>query len=205
MAWATLAMAAVSAFSAIKQGQAQDAQARAQAQALEVQADWTRFQGRQKALEYKKRAADELEATLIYQSRINAQAGAGLMDPFSGNPMGLKIQALDVGATNFAMAKGNELIVRSQANAQANMQLHQAAQVREAGKSARRSGFFNAALAMAQGAYGYHQAKIPSAATASANPQLGSQSQIYSPSFTASANLPYTPYYTPYGGYPGYK
>ena len=182
MAWATLAMAAVSAFSAIKQGQAQAAQAQAQAQALEVQADWTRFQGRQKALEYKKRAADELEATLIYQSRINAQAGAGLMDPFSGNPMGLKIQALDVGATNFAMAKGNELIVRSQANAQANMQLHQAAQVREAGKSARRSGFFNAAFAMAQGAYGYHQTKIPSAAT----------DQIYSPSFA------------PYGGYPGY-
>jgi len=187
MAWASLAMAAVSAVSSIQKGRAAAAQAEGQARALEVKADWTRFESRQKSLEYKKRAADELEATLIYQSRINAAAGAGLMDPFSGNPMGLKIQALDVGATNFAMAETNATIVRKQGLAQAEMELNQARQVRKAGQSARRSGYFGALMALGQGAMSYHQTAIPSTST----PPTSSFQPVISPMYPTS--------------YPGYK
>jgi len=160
--WFMIAMAVVSAVAAAKKSQAQAAQYKAQAQALDVQAQWTRFEGRQKALEYKKRASEELEKTLLYQARINAQAGAGLMDPFSGNPMGLKIQALDVGSTNYGMAKTNAHIVRAQAAAQAEMQINLAGQARMAAKSAKQSMLLGGAAAAGQTYYQYQQVSTPS-------------------------------------------
>jgi hypothetical protein len=164
--WFMIAMAVVAAVGAMQKGQAQAASFKAQAAAMEVQAKWTRFQGKQEELKQRKQAADELESTLMHQARINAVAGAGLMDPFSGNPMGLKIQALDVGGTNYAMAKTNAIIVRKQANAAADMQLNQAAQARQAASAAKIQGFLGGASAGGQAYMGYQQTSTPSSSGA---------------------------------------
>ena len=88
------------------------------------------------------------------------------MDPFSGNPMGLKIETLDVGGTNYAMAKTNAIIVRKQANAQADMQLNQAAQARQAASAAKTQGFLGGAAAAGQAYMGYQQTSTPSSSGA---------------------------------------
>jgi hypothetical protein len=161
MAWVGLAASAVSALGAISQGAAQAQALGAQASALESQAKFTEFSGRQKALEHRKRAADELEKTLMIQARINAQAGAGNLDPFSGNPGALKIRALSVGGTNFAMAKGNERITQRLAKTQADFQRLQASQARNAARQVKTQAFFKAASTIGQGAMNFYQSSIP--------------------------------------------
>jgi hypothetical protein len=134
------------------------------AQGLEVQAQFTRFNAKQESLKHRKKAADELDRTLMFLARINAAAGAGHMDPFTGNPFGLRIRALDVGGTNFAFAKSNEAITRLMGEHQAQMQEYQAFRARLAGKQAKRAGMMGAMLTMAGGAYSYFQTAIPAAA-----------------------------------------
>ena len=95
-------------------------------------------------------------------AQIKAAAGAGHMDPFSGNPFGLRIRALDVGGTNFAMAGLNETITRLTGESQAQMQLYQAARARAAGKSAKQMGMMGAMLSLGAGAFSYFQTAIPS-------------------------------------------
>ena len=156
-----LALAAASAFMQYRQGQAQAAMFEGQARGLEVQAQYTRFNAKGESLKYKKQAADQLEGTLVRMAQINAAAGAGHMDPFSGNPFGLKIRALDVGGTNFAMAGLNETITRLTGESQAKMQLWQASRARAAGKTAKSMGTMGAMLTLAGGAFNYYQTSIP--------------------------------------------
>lgn len=158
---AGLGLAAASAFMQYRQGQAQQAMFEGQAQGLEVQAEYTRFNAKGESLKYKKQAADELEGTLVRMSQINAAAGAGHMDPFSGNPFGLRIRALGVGGTNFAMAGLNEKITVLTGESQAQMQLYQAARARAAGKTAKQMGMMGAMLTLAGGAFQYFQTSIP--------------------------------------------
>ena len=166
-----LALSAASAFMQYRQGQAQAAMFEGQARGLEVQAEFTRFNAKGESLKYKKQAADELEGTLIRMAQINAAAGAGHMDPFSGNPFGLRIRALDVGGTNFAMAGLNEKITVLTGESQAQMQLYQAARARAAGKSAKQMGIMGAALSLGAGAFQYFQTSIPgSTSTLTPNP-----------------------------------
>lgn len=156
-----LALAAASAFMQYRQGQAQAAMFEGQARGLEVQAQYTRFNAKGESLKYKKQAADQLEGTLVRMAQINAAAGAGHMDPFSGNPFGLRIKALNVGGTNFAMAGLNETITRLTGESQAKMQLWQASRARAAGKTAKSMGTMGAMLTLAGGAFSYYQTSIP--------------------------------------------
>tara|TARA_Y100001972_G_scaffold115866_1_gene153092 strand:- start:78 stop:719 length:642 start_codon:yes stop_codon:yes gene_type:complete len=156
-----LALSAASAFMQFRQGQAQAAMLEGQARSLEVQAEYTRFNAKGESLKYKKQAADQLENTLVRMAQINAAAGAGHMDPFSGNPFGLKIRALDVGGTNFAMAGLNETITRLTGESQAQMQLVQASRARAASKTARSSGMMGAMMTLASGAFDYARTSIP--------------------------------------------
>ena len=157
-----LALAAASAFMQYRQGQAQAAMMEGQARGLEVQAEYTRFNAKGESLKYKKQAADQLEGTLVRMAQINAAAGAGHMDPFSGNPFGLRIRALDVGGTNFAMAGLNEKITVLTGESQAQMQLYQAARARAAGKTAKRMATMGALLTLAGGGFSYFQTATPS-------------------------------------------
>jgi hypothetical protein len=151
-----------------RQGQATAAMYKGMAQGLEVQAQFTRFNAKQESLKHRKKAADELDRTLMFLARINAAAGAGHMDPLTGNPFGLRIRALDVGGTNFAFAKSNEAITVLMGEHQAKMQEYQAARARLAGKTAKRMATISAVLTLAGGAYSYSQTAIPATAPTTA-------------------------------------
>ena len=157
-----LALSAASAFMQYRQGQAQQAMFEGQAQGLEVQAEYTRFNAKGESLKRKKEAVDSLVVNLNQMAQITAAAGAGYMDPFSGNPMGLRIRGLNVGGDNFAMAGLNETITRLTGESQAKMQLYQAARARAAGKSAKQMGMMGAMLTLGAGAFQYFQTAIPS-------------------------------------------
>jgi hypothetical protein len=157
-----LALSAASAFMQMRQGQIQAANLTGQAQGMEVQAEYTRFNAKQESLKHKKTSVDELEKVLVTMASINAIGGAGYMGIFTGNLFGLKIRALNVGGQNYATAAGNELITRLTGEAQANMQLYQAANLRKAAGHARTSGLMNAMLTLAGGAYMSYNTMIPS-------------------------------------------
>jgi len=166
-----LALSVASAAMQFRQGQAQAAMFEGQARGLEVQAEYTRFNAKGESLKYKKQAADSLEATLARMAQINAAAGAGHMDPFSGNPMGLRVRGLSVGGDNFAMAGLNETITRLTGESQARMQLYQAERARAAGKSAAQMGMMGAMMTLGAGAFQYFQTSIPgSTSTLMPNP-----------------------------------
>ena len=190
-----MALAAASAFMQYRQGQAQQAMFEGQARGLEVQAEYTRCNAKGESLKYKKQAADELEGTLVRMAQINAAAGAGHMDPFTGNPFGLRIRALDVGGTNFAMAGLNEKITILTGESQAQMQLYQAARARAAGKTAKRMATMSAMLTLASGAAGFAQTSTPGSTTGmTLNPGgagAGWQTNQYSVLANPSSSAPF--------------
>jgi len=161
----SMAFTAFSAINQIKQAGVQKQQYEFMESQLKTQAQFTRFNAKQESLKHRKQAADELENTLVKMAQINAAAGAGHMDPFSGNPFGLRTRALNVGGTNYGFAKGNETITRLTGEAQANMQLAQAGQARRAGKAAYQKGVFGALFTLGTGAFKMYQTSIPSEPT----------------------------------------
>ena len=143
-----VALAAMKAYGQIRKGQAEQAMLEGQARGYEVQAEFTRFKGKQESLKHKAAAVAELEKTLVNMAKINAAAGAGNIDPFSGNPFGLRTRALDVGGTNYAMADNNRAITVLLGEQQAQMQLYQASRARAAGKAAKSAAVFQAMTTM---------------------------------------------------------
>ena len=156
-----MGLAGLKAFAQIRQGQAQQAMLEGQARGLEVQAEFTRFSAKQESLKHKAAAVAELEKTLVNMAKINAAAGTGNVDPFSGNPFGLKVRALDVGGTNYAMADNNRAITVALGEQQAQMQLYQASRARAAGKDAKRAGVMNAVLTLGMAAFNFAQVQAP--------------------------------------------
>lgn len=167
---AVIALSAIQAMSQIRQGQAQEASLIGQAQSLEVQAEFTRFSAKQESLKHKAQAVQELEKTLVRQAQINAAAGAGNIDPNSGNPFGLTNRALDVGGTNYAMADNNRAITVLVGEQQAQMQLYQAQRARAAGKAARKGAMMSAMFTMAKAGF---SAYTMGGAPGGGNPQGG--------------------------------
>ena len=182
-----LALSAASAFMQFRMGQAQAAQYEGMARGLEVQAQFTRFSAKQESLKHRKNAADSLDATLMRLAQIKAAAGAGHMDPFSGNPMGLRIRGLDVGGTNYAMATLNETITRLTGEGQAQMEEYNAARARAAAKTASSFGMMGAMLTLAGGAYNYFQTSpgVPGSTSVTIPRNPGFTSGFSSPYFTS--------------------
>jgi hypothetical protein len=119
------------------------------------------------------------------------------MDPFSGNPFGLRIRALDVGGSNFAMAGLNETITRQTGEGQAQMQLYQASRARAAARSAKQMGMMGAMMTIAKGAFQAFQTSVPgSTSTLTPNPggagfgfQTNQYSMLANPSFNSAPYL----------------
>ena len=186
-----LALSAFSAFAQLRKGQAQQAAFEGQASGLEVQAQFTRFNAKQESLKHKAQAVSELEKTLVNLASINAAAGAGNVDPFSGNPFGLKVRALDVGGSNYAQADNNRAITVLLGNQQADMQLFQASRARAAGKAAKQQGVMGALLTLGTGAFNFAQAGGFTAGAGSVGAGgggFGSISQPFSTGVNSSAN-----------------
>jgi hypothetical protein len=179
-----LAFAAVSAYSQYQQGRAQQAMFEGQARGLEVQSQFTRFSAKQESLKHKAAAVAELEKTLVNMAKINAAAGAGNVDPFSGNPFGLKVRALDVGGTNYAMADNNRAITVLLGEQQAQMQLYQASRARAAGKAAKSAGVMGALMTMGMAAFNFARVQAPGGNLGGAN--------MFDPSGAGWSSQPYT-------------
>jgi len=153
-----LAFSAASALGQIRQGQAQAAGLRARGQGLLVQADFERLRGRQEALKSKREAVNQLQAILEALARTTAVAGAGNINPFSGNPEGIKIKALNVGGLNVVVAKENEAITRLVANFQASQYEFAAGQAFAAASAAKSAGITSALFTLGSGLFSFGQA-----------------------------------------------
>lgn len=158
-----LAFAAASAAMQVQRGRTQAAMFEGQARAFEVQAEFTRFSAKQESLKHKAQAVSELEKTLINLAKTTAAAGAGNIDPFSGNPFGLQNRALDVGGTNYAMADNNRAITVLLGEQQAQMQLYQASRARAAGSDAKKAGVMGALMTIGMAAFNFAAVQTPGA------------------------------------------
>tara|TARA_R100000655_G_scaffold61098_3_gene99470 strand:- start:4165 stop:4743 length:579 start_codon:yes stop_codon:yes gene_type:complete len=179
-----LALSLASAYSQFQGGRAQAAMFEGQARNLEVQAEFTRFSAKQESLKHKAAAVAELEKTLVAMAKINAAAGAGNIDPFSGNPFGLKTRALDVGGTNYAMADNNRAITVLLGEQQAQMQLYQASRARAAGKAAKSAGVMGALMTLGMSAFNFARVQAPGG-------NLGGQT-MFDPSGAGWSSQPYS-------------
>ena len=188
LAAAGLALGVASAYSQFQGGRAQAAMFEGQARGLEVQAEFTRFSGKQESLKHKAAAVAELEKTLVNMAKINAAAGAGNVDPFSGNPFGLKVRALDVGGTNYAMADNNRAITVLLGEQQAQMQLYQASRARAAGKAAKQAGVMGALMTLGSSALMYGMMQTPTPAPGG---NVGGAT-MFDPSGAGWSSQPYT-------------
>lgn len=158
MAIAAAVMGGVAAIGQIRAGQAQAASLKGQAAGLDVQASFKRLEGKQASLVHKKKAVDQLQAILEHMSSTNARAGAGSIDPFSGNPEGIKVKGLNVGGLNVVVSNENFAITRLVSEGQAKMLEHQAARARAAASAAKTAGFTNALMTLAMTGFSFAQA-----------------------------------------------
>ena len=78
-----VAGAAVSAFGQMQAG-------RAAAKGFGQQAAMAELQGRAEALKYRQQGVATMDRVLRTRATINARAGAGAIDPFSGSALGLQ-------------------------------------------------------------------------------------------------------------------
>ena len=98
-----LGAAGLSAVAQLKSGQAT-------AGGLRSQATQTRMQAKGEALKYKQQGVAVLDNILQTQATINARAGAGSIDPYSGSAGSLAIQALAKGALEKYMTVEGQII-----------------------------------------------------------------------------------------------
>lgn len=99
--------------------------ARSQARGLAAQATQARVEARSEALKYKQQAVAVLDNILQTQATINARAGAGGIDPFSGSAMALTKLAQARGADEYYMSLEGGTIALAGGEAQAQQYLAQ--------------------------------------------------------------------------------
>ena len=179
LAVAALALAGVSAVGAIAGGQAQAKTAKAQAAATQQaaqaqalaslrQATMQRMQGRSEVLKYREEGVRTLENVLRNISTVNARAGAGGIDPFSGSAQALNNYALGTASDEYGVSLDNAIITLRSNELQAGIfeedaQLRldrgaqEAALLRYQGKVAKTQSYFKAATTMASAGMSYAQ------------------------------------------------
>lgn len=179
IATAALVLGAVSAIGTIAGGQAQAklanaqaaaAQQEAQAQAMASlrQATMQRMQGRSEVLKYREEGVKTLENVLRNISTINARAGAGGIDPFSGSAQALNNYALGTASDEYGVSldnaiitlRSNELqagIFEEDAQLQLDRGAREAALLRYQGNVAKTQSYFKAATTLASAGMKYAQ------------------------------------------------
>ena len=143
MAAAGLAFSAVGAFAQIRQGQAMEAQMKAQAQQQELQA-------KQQAIAYKQQAADTLKRLNEHLATSTATAAASGIEALSGSALALNNYAISEAANEYAMARDNQLIATSMGKYQADVS-------RASGKAAAQAGYLGAAVSLGTAYTSYMQ------------------------------------------------
>jgi hypothetical protein len=125
-----VALSAVSAYGQYKAG-------RAEAKGLARQSAIVELQGRSEALRYREEAVATMDRILRTQATINARAGAGAIDPFSGSALAIQDYAMAEGATEIYVSRDNEIVAREGG-------LIQATELRKQAKSVHTQGLFKA-------------------------------------------------------------
>ena len=138
-------VAGLQAYSQVRQGEAQAAQFKAQAQDAELK-------GRADAIAYKQRAADALTKLNETLASTTARASASGIDALSGSALSLQNYAISQGGLEYQAATDNSTIAEAMGRRQAQI-------YRTAGKNARTSGYLNAAASIGMGYVAYGQLK----------------------------------------------
>ena len=136
-----LGAAGLSAVAGLKSGQAQ-------ASGLRSQAMQTRMQAKGEELKYKQQGVAVLDNILQTQASVNAGAGAGGIDPFSGSASKLSQQALSKGAGEYYGSRENSIIALRSGELQAQ-------EYESAARSAMSQARMGAIMSLAQGAAAY--------------------------------------------------
>ena len=122
-----MAIAAVGAAASLKGAQAQ-------AGGLANQATMARMKARQDALKYKQQGVSVLDNMLATMATQNARAGAGNVDPSSGNSAALRFLTLSAGSGEFYNTREGQTIVTRQGELQALEYHKQAKAIMQAAK-----------------------------------------------------------------------
>tara|TARA_R110000868_G_scaffold210732_4_gene460838 strand:+ start:1804 stop:2382 length:579 start_codon:yes stop_codon:yes gene_type:complete len=181
-----LGAAGLSAVAGLKSGQAT-------AGGLRSQAMQTRMQAKGEALKYKQQGVAVLDNILQTQATINARAGAGSIDPYSGSAGNLSIQALAKGALEkYMTVEGQIISIRS-----GEMQ---AEEYESAARSAMSQAKIGAIMSLAQGVAAYGMLGGPGFGGASSPLQLSPAGSA--PMASAGVGQSFTPQaFTPgFGG-----
>lgn len=136
-----LGASGLSAVAGLKSGQAT-------AGGLRSQAMQTRMQAKGEELKYKQQGVAVLDNILQTQATINARAGAGSIDPYSGSAGSLAIQALAKGALEKYMTVEGQIISLRSGELQAQ-------EYESAARSAMSQARMGAIMSLAQGAFSY--------------------------------------------------
>lgn len=90
-----------------------------------LQATQARIEARQMSLQYKKQSVDVMKNILATQATVVARAGAGGIDPFSGNAGTLQNYALATGVNELYTIKDNQVLALAGGELQAKQYLIQ--------------------------------------------------------------------------------
>lgn len=136
-----MALSAVSAVAQIKAGQAA-------ARAYRQQAERAKLEGRQQALEYKRKGVQVLRNIRATAATINARAAAGNTDPFSGSALSVRGFAMKAGTEDFYATRENALFAETNG-------ILQAGEYNRAASQAKRQGFIAAIGTIGTGMMSY--------------------------------------------------
>ena len=139
--FAAIALSAVSAF-----GQSQAG--RAEAKGLSRQATLKTIEFRGKELEARQQGIEVLKQINRSNATLNARAGAGGIDPFSGSAQSLATYNMSEGAREYYISEDNQIIAREGGQIAAQNLLKQA-------KSAQKAGLYQAVGTLGSAALSY--------------------------------------------------
>jgi len=104
----------------------------------------------QEALNEKRKGVQVLEKILATQAAINARAGAGAIDPYSGTPQGLRVFATAEGMQDFQVTRDNASLIEQ-------VGILQSIDNKQAGSMAAYQGRLAALTQIGQAAFAYSQ------------------------------------------------
>lgn len=160
-------LSVVSAIGQVQAGQAQKRQYNLQAQQTEVESQ-------RKAIQYQQRSNDVLRRRLSANAAISARAYAGGIDPFSGSPDLVR-------AANDTAAGREYATLLEDADAAIRSGGLQAELYRQAGRTAERTAYFQAAAQLGSAAASYSGGTTQSPAPTSDRSSYGAGTQAPAP------------------------
>lgn len=140
------------AASSLKAGKAQQKAFAAQAEQAAMQATQARVQARSEALKFRRQGVEVLDRIVRNNATINARAGAGGIDPFSGSAKSLQQYALAKGGLEFFTAEDNEAITTLMGEHRAKQFMHQAEVLTMRGNQAMKAARVGALVSLGQAA-----------------------------------------------------